>query len=230
MSDPVQVALVAEGPTDMIVIDAALRAIFKDKPFVLKQIQPEGSLAFGPLGGGWAGVYKWCKQSALRGNGRVSDDGLVFNQYDFLILHVDVDVAATSYTAGNLIPASTDLPLPCAKPCPPAKASSDSLREVILSWCGETATPAKVVLCTPAQSTETWVLGALFHTDKEYVAQGECLPDPISRFSVQKKARRIRKAQGDYRNNSDQFKTQWPRICKLGEASRFDSEVLAATP
>ena len=55
MSDPVQVALVAEGPTDMIVIDAALRAIFKDKPFVLKQIQPEGSLAFGSLDGGWAG-------------------------------------------------------------------------------------------------------------------------------------------------------------------------------
>ena len=41
MSDPLRIALVAEGPTDGVVIESALRAMLNDRPFVLNQIFPE---------------------------------------------------------------------------------------------------------------------------------------------------------------------------------------------
>src|SRR5205085_10570829 len=93
MSDPLRIALVAEGPTDGVVIEAALRSMLSERPFVLTQIFPEGSISFGQLGTGWAGVYRWCHQSAKRGNGRLQGDALVFQNYDLLILHLDADVA-----------------------------------------------------------------------------------------------------------------------------------------
>jgi hypothetical protein len=58
MSNPLRIALVAEGPTDAVVIEAALRAILGERSFLLKQVLPEDSSAFGPMGTGWVGVYK----------------------------------------------------------------------------------------------------------------------------------------------------------------------------
>lgn len=40
MSDPLRIALVAEGPTDAVVIEAALRSMLGGRPFVLKQVFP----------------------------------------------------------------------------------------------------------------------------------------------------------------------------------------------
>ena len=57
MSDPLRIALVAEGPTDGVVIESALRSMLDERPFVLKQVFPEGSISFGELGGGWIGVF-----------------------------------------------------------------------------------------------------------------------------------------------------------------------------
>jgi hypothetical protein len=44
-----RVALIAEGPTDAIIIEAALKAIL-DKPFILQTVQPEATS--GPVGTG----------------------------------------------------------------------------------------------------------------------------------------------------------------------------------
>ena len=41
MSEALRIALVAEGPTDKIVIEAALRAILGSRSFMLKQVFPE---------------------------------------------------------------------------------------------------------------------------------------------------------------------------------------------
>ena len=108
MSDPLRIALVAEGPTDGVVIEAALKAILGERPFVLTQLQPEGSLAFGALGAGWVGVYRWSRQSSGRGKGRLQNDALLFQTYDLLILHLDADVAGYNYEDGSITPQSTD--------------------------------------------------------------------------------------------------------------------------
>ena len=76
MSDPLRIALVAEGPTDGVVVTAALRSFLGERVFVLNQIFPEGSNSFGEMGTGWVGVYRWCHQAARRGGGRLATDHL----------------------------------------------------------------------------------------------------------------------------------------------------------
>ncbi len=229
MSDPLRIALVAEGPTDGVVIESALRAILNERPFVLNQIFPAGSASFGELGTGWIGVYRWCHQSALRGGGGLAGDQLLFLQHDLLILHLDADVAGFQYADGNLTPVATDGVLPCAQPCPPPAATTDRLRLVLLNWCGELATPSKVVLCTPSKSTEAWVVASLFPQDAATQQGIECYSKPQSRLAQQPVARRIRKKTSDYKNHAAELQAAWPNLAApgaLAEAQRFEDEFL----
>src|SRR5437899_2823396 len=131
MSDALRIALVAEGPTDGIVIESALRAIVRDRGFVMTQLQPEMSIAFDGTGGGWRGVYLWCKQSARRGGGRLAMDQLVLSSFDALIIHVDADVARGAYPHAGIVPDAGDGQLPCEQPCPPATNTTNDLRAVV---------------------------------------------------------------------------------------------------
>jgi hypothetical protein len=234
MSDPLRVAIAAEGPTDVIVVGSILRSVLGNRPFVLTQLQPEGSVAFGTRGGGWGGVYKWCKASAQRGLGRMSQDALVFANFDALVLHVDADVASCAYEEANIVPEESDLSLPCEEPCPPPAASVDRLRNVILSWCGETAVPSRTTLCVPSKNTEAWVLAMVVPQDP-LVTSGtlECNPDPAGRFSQQKAAVRFKKAQRDYKDRADAMTTSWPALIASGRVSqaiRFQQEFVASVP
>ena len=230
VSEPLRIALVAEGPTDAIVIKGALRSILGARSFVLIQLQPEGSTAFGPLGTGWAGVYRWCKQSAARGDGQIDRDHLLFRNYDMVILHLDADVASHDYAQGAITPEQPERALPCECPCPPASATTDALRRVLLSWCGASTPPPKVVICMPSKSTEAWVLAALFPRDRAVTAGLECFPAPESRLSQQRKSARISKSQRDYRRRESDITNAWPRLAApggLGEAARFQRDFLA---
>jgi hypothetical protein len=229
MSEPLRVALVAEGPTDGVVIEAALQAIIpEDRPFILKQIFPEGSDTFGKMGTGWAGVYRWCHQSARRGAGRLEGDSVLFQNYDLLILHLDADVAANKYANGSIAPNPTDAPLPCERPCPESHDTTNALREVLLSWCGEANVPAKTVICMPSKSTEAWVVAALFPNDRSVLADIECFPNPQSRLAQQSAKSRISKSVRDYRSKASDFVAAWPRLSgPLTEALRFETEFLS---
>ena len=228
MSEPIRVALVAEGPTDRIVIESALRAMLANRPFILVQLQPEGSIAFGNFGGGWGGVYRWCKQSSRRGSGRLSSDRLL--QFDLLIVHVDADVAAANYGDANVTPDTDDLGLPCELPCPPASDTTNALRHVVCSWMGETSIPERVILCVPSKNTEAWVVAMLFPTDPAIVAEldFECLENPSARLGQQSGRNRLRKAQRDYLDRAGRFELEWPRVSAdagLSEARRFYVDV-----
>lgn len=231
MSDALRVALVAEGPTDRVVVQAALSVVLSGRSFVLTQLQPEGSVAFGRLGSGWTGIYRWCKQAAARGSGRLSGDALLFGNYNLLVLHLDADVADVTYQSGSLTPDANDERLPCALPCPPASATTNALRAVLLSWCGETAAPGKTVICMPSKSTEAWVVAALFPGDAALAKGIECYANIESRLSQQPKRTRIRKSQTDYLKRSSALASAWPGLTapgSLGEALRFQRETLAA--
>lgn len=231
MSEPVRIALVAEGPTDGVVIKAAVRSILGSENFVLTQLQPEESVAFGRVGTGWVGVYRWCKMSAERGGGQIHGDALLFHAYDIVVLHLDADVASRSYAQGAIQRDQSDGALPCACECPPASATCDALRRVLLSWSGVTSAPRQVVICMPSKNTEAWVLSALFPTDKAVTSDLECLPSPEARLSQQRKSKRIRKSRRDYQSRESDLAASWPRLAAsagLGEAARFQSELLTA--
>lgn len=224
MSDsPLRVGIVAEGIADYHILLSAVRSVLdEERPIIPALLQPEESVAFsgggdaGPLGGGWKGVGKWCLQAARRGGGSLSGGIWAF---DVLILHLDADIAANESDPGSGL-----LGLPCDKPCPPANATTDGLRQVMLRWIGENNVPDRVVLCTPSKSTDSWVMEAFFPADKEMLRLGkECHPSPESRLSQQPKARRFTKK--DYRNKAKAFGARWRSVAAaLSEARRFEAE------
>jgi len=231
MSSTLRIALVAEGVTDYVVLKAAVESMLNGQSFDMKLLQPEGSVAFigqgdaGPFGGGWKGVYRWCDQAADRGGGTLSGDPL-FLGYDVLVLHLDADVAGED-------PANAQVPmphfagvLPCEKPCPPPGDTTDALRTIMLTWVGESATPAKTVLCTPSKSIEAWVMAICFPTDREMIRKGwECHPKPETRLNQQPKKRRFKKTEKEYEKHSSEITSGWTRVAKsLSEANRFQDD------
>jgi len=225
MSSPVRIGLVAEGITDYVVLNAAIDSMLAGRPYDLKLLQPEESVAFtgagdaGQLGGGWKGVFKWCQQAIRRNNGHISND-ILFNLYDVLILHLDADVAGEQ---------SPDHGLPCEKPCPLPCATTDPLRAILLHWAGEQQTPPKTVLCTPSKSTEAWVMYALFPNDREMKKKGwECHPYPEGRLAQQQKQHRIAKNQRDYERRAPEIRDRWGALAAgLTEAHRFQQDFIS---
>jgi hypothetical protein len=236
MSSAVRIALVAEGITDYEVLDAAVAAILGDRPFDLKLLQPEGSVAFtgggnaGLFGGGWKGVYQWCLQAAQRGGGRLSGDPL-FISYDLLLLHLDADVASEDPAnhKKHPVPELAGV-LPCERPCPPPDATTNPLRQILLSWVGETQTPPKTILCTPSKSTEAWVMALFFPNDREMRKQGwECHMKPETRLGQQPRPQRFAKNYAEYQNRKTELQAGWPIIVeRLTEARRFHDDLTTA--
>lgn len=236
MSKPVRIALVAEGVTDYEVLRAAIESMLNGRSFDLKLLQPEGSVAFtgegdaGPLGGGWKGVYKWCLQAAQRGGGSLSGDPL-FMGYDLLVLHLDADVADENPANQHRdpIPELAGI-LPCAQNCPPPSATTNPLRQVLLSWVGEGQIPQQTVLCTPSKSTEAWVMGVFFPQDREMTRRGwECHPNPEKRLGQQPLRHRFSKRQRDYQSRQADLQAGWPTIvARLSEAQRFHDDFVTA--
>lgn len=228
MSDPLRVALAVEGPTDNIVLEAILKALLPDTELVLSKLQPEGSLAFGRTGAGWAGVYRWCRQTASEGDGSVSGSSVLLHHH-ILIVHVDADVASETYSNGKISDAPAQ-DLPCDQDCPPPSRTTDALRRVVLNWLGEHNTPSRVVLCTPSKNTEAWVVAAVW-PDNDQVQRDdwECRANPAAELRRLPGSKRFTKRQVDYRGRQEEIQLGWPGVSvKLTEAGRFEGELRAA--
>jgi hypothetical protein len=233
MSEPLRVALVAEGPTDIVVLRAAIGALLENREFEVTALQPELSIALKPrTGGGWAAVYLWCRQMVKQTGGPPHDNAL-FSAHDLLVLHVDADVAEKRYTDD---PRIQDPPndLPCDGPCPPPSATTDALRRVVLGWLDATDVPVRTVLCTPSKSTETWVLAALFPDDGAAPAADlECRADAAavlqSKPLDQRLIRSGHKQIKAYRERENELRSAWPEVrTKCSEAERFSREFVGA--
>lgn len=209
MSEPLRVALVCEGPTDKIVLSAILPGLL-GRPVVVTMVQPmEEELSGGgsALGFGWRGVRRWCQEVRA---GRVStlDDWL--SQYSLLIIHLDGDVAREPEVA-------------CARPCPPADDTADALRAVLLSDLGLDLPPPGLVITTPMDATEAWLLPILRDEPSS-----ECAPDPAARFigGEPKLMNQSRKKQtARYRAASRDISARWTRARGLSQLDRLEREL-----
>jgi len=229
MSKELKIALVAEGPTDHIAIDAALKAMLGARTFRLQSLPAEGSDAFTTYGGGWGKVYKWCHQAAVDGGGRLSSNTLVFGNFDMLILHVDADVAGDEYDRISRTPTATDLALPCQLPCPPALDTTTALRKVLLSWGNETTVPDRTVVCIPSKATDAWLIAALFPNEPLIIGI-ECRDEPASWLANRPLADRVRKKRRDHEAKAPALTSAWPTIAGvqgISEAQRFQQEILS---
>ncbi len=236
MSEPLRIALVAEGVTDYEVIYAAISAMLGERSFVLRLLQPEESLAFtgsgavGSFGGGWEGVYHWTQSMVDRAK-RLSNDDAIFVGHDLFVMHLDADVAGEDPANYKNRPyPELKGALPCEEPCPPPSATTDRLRTVMIEWLGESELPAVAVLCTPSKSTEAWVVPICFPKDKDAsTANWECRPNPENRLGQQPQNQRFSKRHVDYKERRDKLTAGWAAIAaRLTEAARFQEDFLEA--
>ena len=103
-----RIALIAEGATDLIIIEAALKAIIKP-PFILNLLQPEATRP--DIGGGWCGVFKWSHTFKQKGFHEFKDDPTLA-LFDLIIIHLDADVAEKSYADCGAVVNQSALTLP----------------------------------------------------------------------------------------------------------------------
>ena len=189
MSD-YRIGIVVEGTTDRIIIEAALNSIFQDRSYTTIQLQPEQSFnhgGFGPIGSGWGGVYRWCRQVVKMGFDISENPSL--KRFDIIIIHLDADVAEKKYSDANIEnPVYNDLP--CALPCPPAENTVINLEKVLKRWLNLNEKKINpLVVCIPSKCIESWLVAAFYgKNDSGILIDIECNSN-IENYLAQKPAK-----------------------------------------
>jgi hypothetical protein len=140
-----------------------------------------------------------------------------------LVIHLDADVAA-------------EHDVDCAQPCPPAAASADALRAVLLGWAGEPEAPPKVVLAVPSWNTEAWFWAALYPDDPLTTGGAlECARDLAARLTrkpeklTRHKEGSVKKTPAAYNQHAPRLTARWAEVRRAcGEAERFSVDLLGA--
>jgi hypothetical protein len=139
----------------------------------------EPTAADSSLGAGWKGVRLWCKRYAGK-KLAVLLRGIVGDEYDGLIVHVDASIADK---------------LDIIEKCPPARATTDRLRLVVIKeWLAFESAPPYLMLATPSKEVEAWILAA-FQPDRSDL---EC--DLAVTLSLTKELRSRRLLRGSTRS------------------------------
>jgi hypothetical protein len=225
---PMTIGLVTEGPTDHTVLEEVLASQAWDgEEFRFLPIQPESSDAFGGFGhhgSGWKGVRRWCQEAyAMPGGLSGYLSGAYGGPVDVLVIHVDADIAG-------------DHEIGVEQPCPPASATTDEIRKVVLGWLDSPAMPPKLVLAIPSKSIEAWVLAALAAKHNKAVAGIECIANPALRLA-RKPLKFLRTKDGQPKRDQDVYSdilgpetaARWDKVCAVcTEAKRFTEEFAAA--
>jgi hypothetical protein len=229
MSEPLRIALVAEGPTDRVVIEAALTAVLGARVFILNLLHPEPTRS--AMGGGWCGVLKWCREFASRGFPSIEDDPTLPG-FDLFIVHLDADVAGMRYEAGGaaVVEAAQGLlPLPCEEPCPPVSASVQALRARLHSWLGVQQVGARTVLCVPSKMTEAWLAAAVLPEQHRLLSGIECNANLAAHLETLPTKEKIKKKPLEYMKRAGELTRQWERVTQTcTQAAQFAAEVSAA--
>ncbi len=235
MSDLLRIGFAVEGSTDLVMLEAAVSAILPGIELEIVRLKPEVSDSFvamaGTTGLGWPGVYRWCLETVEKGGGSMSG-GPVLESLDAVVVQLDADVAAATYEQGHIEDDTGDLP--CEHDCPPAEATTDALRIVLLRWLGEETEPKKLAICMPSKSLETWMLAAFYPSDP-IVKSGalECRGNPERLLSGKPLKGRLvsgkHKNFDMYRDRSAEFAQKWEWVeNKCAHAKRFAAELRTA--
>jgi hypothetical protein len=226
-----RVAVVAEGPTDFIVIEAALKAIL-DRPFIAIALQPEATQP--QVGQGWCGVLKWCRALTARGCNTPEDD-VTLPGFDLFVLHIDADVADCQY--GDCGPELATLvqgmpPLPCSQPCPPPDAACNQMRLRLLAWLGATAIGQRTAICVPSKAIDAWLAAASLPMGHALLTSLECnknLSAQLANLPLQQRIKK--KSRSEYLRHAPMVTSRWNLVRALcTQAARFEQEVASINP
>ncbi|MEW6364369.1 MAG: hypothetical protein AB1714_06985 [Acidobacteriota bacterium] len=220
---PGRFAVVTEGPSDYLVLRAVIRKVFPGAEVV--PVHPEVPLAAYPeyhraagtggRGTGWRGVKAWCEDYG--DTLRLFMRAVVGDEYDALGIHIDASMADK---------------VGAERPCPPARATTDQLRRVVIrDWLGLREMPGFLAFATPSKSTDAWVVAAL----RIPVQDLEC-DKAVERLLWQKKHLRMKdgrvlKPRSKYESLAAHVANELALVRKLcTESDRFITDIGRLTP
>lgn len=149
-----RLGVVAEGPSDFLVIEAVVRRL--DPSVELELIQPGTTLVSG-YPNGWRGVQAWCEENGPRLEAVMR--GVKGRELDGLLIHTDCSMAHN---------------VAARRPCPPCRDTVDALRAVVAGWLARKHLPGWIAIVTPAQMTDAWIVAALDDPPYEGLPDIEC--------------------------------------------------------
>jgi hypothetical protein len=205
-----RVGIVAEGKSDWLALEEIMRSVRSDIDF--ERLRPDLTLV-SRSPHGWRGVKAWCRENGPRLATLMA--GVVGRPLHLLVIHTDCSMAHHE---------------DASRPCPPARSTSDALREVMTRvWLGFDELPHFVVFATPSLTIDAWVVAAL---DPSYESQVplEC-DGKAERELVRRRLLRLR--DGEVKKPERQFlplvKAMAARlddVCTIcSEAARFREEI-----
>ena len=136
-----RVGIVAEGPTDRLVIEAVIHSV--NPTIQCVPLFPDQTLS--TLGAGWKGVRIWCSEFGRQIESLMK--GVTGSPLDLIVIHADCSMADKEGIG---------------LPCPPAAETGHALRlKILKDWLGYDLASPFVIMATPAQTTDTWVVATL---------------------------------------------------------------------
>ena len=186
MAKSLRIGLVGEGPTDFIVIEAALNSILEDTEFVLSSIHPEVSAITDKAG--WKGVLWWCEHVFSK------TDPLA--NYDIVIVQVDADIANEPQLSAEGF----------ASICPPSMPTVAKIKTFLRAKMNPPSTQGQVIFCVPSQSTELWVVAMLAPAKFSLLADPECFTNPKSLLYQHNPYRLVVQKGGKLKNDTARYR------------------------
>lgn len=164
-------AVVAEGPTDFLILRRIVASIFNDPDIVVDQLQPAIDETSGASrSGGWSEVFRYIGSERLAG---------AFERSDFVIVHIDTDVceekrfgvprrdgAGRERSAAEMI---------------------DLTRQRLIEEIGQgvwARFQARVIFAIAVESIECWLL-PIYYTDGRRSKTVNCLQSLNAKLSAQ---------------------------------------------
>ena len=208
----IRVGIVAEGKSDCLALEEFMRAIHPDIDFM--RLRPDMTLVSqSPFG--WRGVKSWCSLEGRRLEDLLS--GVPSLAIHILVVHVDCTMAHN---------------VDALRPCPPASATADELRQVIVrDWLKRPTIPRFIVMATPSRSTDTWIVAAL-HPVYSSSADLECDDDAERELHRRRHLRlrdgEVKKPDAKYRPLVQRMAQSLNHVCsRCTEAARFRDDFAA---
>ena len=233
------IGIVSEGPTDHMVLKAAIDRITGEENRYLS-LQPEPDM-MGRFGNGWKGVWRWCKETAFIK--KLMQE--VQPAIDAIVIQMDGDVIRKEKEAHCLCKSTACedkgkvFPLYCEKvkdeKCPvelPCESHENGIKgrvdhgvSILTAAMGE-ADMAHISIVIPCDSTDAWVVAAYDDIDDV-----ESLVDPWKNIIAKKKHYhgirvRDKKNTYTYKSFSEKVVDQWSAVKeKCSTAMLFEQEV-----
>lgn len=193
----VSVGIIAEGPHDITIIAAAIKAMYPDRVFQFTQIQPSDE--YPKYGGGWGGVYKACRNL----KNRLILQELLGTAYDILVIHIDGDVCSERYSNASISDYELQ-DLPCINNDESINMNCERLMSVVTRWIGGEI--PNISFCIPYLSTDLWAAYSLYTNERNQLVEGVSNADLLRMTRIKAETEKLfRSSSGKFRKNPGPF-------------------------